>query len=363
MTPIKVDPRLIRLLRAEVRLSAERQIDRIRHEYVVPVVRGVLSYELRRSIARTQQELDEQTEAFSDIEADVVSRINDKLWQIWENWRAGFWSARTIVDICGYAGSAARKACTDYLRKKYPGRHALDVALRAALQSPQQEREIVPSELMLWQVELRIDLKEWRVGLPAWRDESRIAVTLENNPKLSEQLRTALEGKDLRELLPCLAEIIEEPLQYVELLNFLAVTRDVEAKYRAAVQRRLDLRIAPLHNTSLQPETEATRHGILQELWRAILHLSVTQRIVILLHGDTFEVLLEIVEREIATHRIMAQALELDEVQLIEILAGRPLADDELADRFSLEKDRVRGIRQDARRRLERHLGKKNLWG
>ena len=274
-----VDPRLMPLLKAKSRLAAEREISHLRQEFVSPVVRGVLTYELRRSTVRSQQELTEQNEAFQDIEADVVSRINDRLWEVWENWQEGNWVGRNIFDICGYSGAAARNACTDYLRMKYPGRHKLDTALRAALEAKE-----VP--LVRWHVELRLDWKEWRVGLLSWRDNNLAPVSLEGESLLRSELQSALVDKPQSEWLGIIAGILNFPVRYVELLDFLAVLGDVEAPYLRAAYQRIELELAPFHQLNLQPETEATRHGVLQQLWRGMLHLSQIQRAIVLQIGE-----------------------------------------------------------------------------
>jgi hypothetical protein len=354
LTHSRTDSRLLSLLRADSKSVAQHQIDRLREEYISPVVRGVLSYELRRSIARTEAELIEQNEAFRDIEADVLARLNEKLWQIWDN-RAVEGAEEQVLDICGYSGASARNACTDYLRKKYPGRHSLDKALHSGLDGGKME-------LILWQVEVRVDFKIWYIGHPEWKKSGLSAVSLEGDILLQSRLRRALEGKELSDLLLTVAQVIEAPLPYVELLNLLAEMRDVEKPYREARKQHVLMQVAPLHNRNLQPETEATRYAVIEELWQAVLHLSVKQRIALLFHGDTFEILLEIVEREIATPIVVAQSLEMEEDAFRRLLEGHSLVDEDIATYLQVEKERVRSIRQDARRHLRRHLEEKNLW-
>lgn len=341
-----MDRRLSRFFAASTDEEAVHALDRLLREHVHPVVRGVLAFELRRGKPTTQAELDDEDESFTDIENDVLVRLCRQFWKMRQQ-VSKVGATTPIQDICSYAGATARNACTDYLRRKYPGRHTLDMALRDALRNP-------GADPTLWETELGQDLKEWRCGWREWRDEDKEPVSLLGNPPLRSALQEMLTQLPRSEAVPAVCRVVGAPVRYQELLGLLAKAWDVETPYRVP-----ELRLPPYHGESEQPESAVLYLSWLVEIWEAIARLALPQRIAILLHEQGFRVLQEMLDRRVVTSGTVARALEISSKESAPLLSGGSLTDEQIARHFILDAERVRGHRQDGYRRLARILQEK----
>lgn len=344
---VRIDRRLIPILRAATEREARQQIEKVLSELTLPVVRSVLTYELRRGKATSLEQLNEEDTAFLDIERDVQARLSEKLWQLWDQWRAGQAWDNSLVDVCAYAGAAARNARVDYLRQKYPGRYALDMALRDALGT----KDADPT---LWRKKLSLDLHEWRCGYRVWKDEDREPVSLDRDLLLRARLQQELSKAPREQAVRRACDIAGAPLRFVELVNLLAKLWNVEVPYRTPL-----VRLLPLHSESDLPEVATLRRAALGELWDGLVLLSQPQCIAILLHDEGFAALLEMQERDVVARATVAEKLAIPENVLEALLEGPALSDTTIARAFGLDVSRVRGLRQDGYRRLERYLRRK----
>jgi hypothetical protein len=361
------DPALASFLRAPTEYMARQRLDLLVRDFISLTVTATLAFELRRGGGphSSTQQLRAETEEFEEISVIVNGKIAQRLIELRDSVLAISkeepFGGSPIRDLSRYAASAARHGYVDYLRQKRPGRHALDTALRVALQAS--------PDLALWQVPLRQDFYyEWRCGQVAWRDTHRPAIHLSTSPVLRSRIwqelsrggsaATALPRKEVLRRIFILAEA---PLLYRELLEFLAEFWDVEAPYRAAEREASSLRAPRIGaDPAADPEDVVRRMGALQELWTLVQPLSARQKAVLLLRLPSMgsgNLLEEIVRLGIASEEQVAQALDLSVETLRLHYSDLPLSDAGIADLLGFGPDAagtVRSIRQDARRRLSR---------
>lgn|GEM_PF-4153303 len=353
----RTDDALRPFLRAATSKEKERLFDRLDSEFLSPLAKAVLSQELRRGYAASSDELFAQNDAFRDLYLQIRARLAKRLNILHQRFAeadvTGFFTGETIGALSAYVVTAARHACVDYLRQKYPGRHALDVALRAVLESS--------DALGIWKVTQDTDILEWRCGKRAWQENGRDPLTLRANPTLQRRLKSGLNGLERGEALRVVFEIAPGPLRYTELLDFLADHWNVEATYRMADLERVPFHVAKPYQSGLQPEAAAVSYGTLQVIWGQMAVLNMEQAATLLLKMPPMgegNGLTELVRLGIATWTQIAQKAGIPEEELQALSATLPLEDEEIATRLHVAPDEVRRIRQDARRKLARHRGR-----
>src|SRR5207237_2321213 len=105
----------------------------LQREFITPLVTSTLARELRRGPSTSLARLWTDTETFQDIQSTVEGNIAIRLRRLHEALLHGSDQESPIADLSGYVKAAARHAFADYMRERRPGRHALDTALRTAL--------------------------------------------------------------------------------------------------------------------------------------------------------------------------------------------------------------------------------------
>jgi len=337
------DGALRRFLAADTRREAERQLDRLHREFFSVTVKRVLAEELRRGVPADKEEMDETRDSSNDIFLMVRAGITRRLLTLWEQPPP----KEGISHLHAYVVAASRNACVDYLRRKYPGRHALDNALHAALENR-------PS-LALWRTPLDGGHQEWRCGKPEWQDQA--PVELRFDERLQDRIAAAIRDLSRADALARIFEVTQAPLRFVELLSFLSDYWDVEAPYRTAERESVPFRVPKPYQSGFQPEEIVTLIGTLQTWWRRIRTLSPLQAATLLLKFPEFEsgsYLNALIRFDITTWPTLARTMGLETSQLREVAANAPLEDAEIAELLGLAPEDIPRIRQDARRRLKR---------
>jgi hypothetical protein len=344
-------------LTTNTRREAERRFDWLHAQFLSDTITRVLTEELRRGAFTRPEEVYEAQETFGEISLLVRGKIFARLIALWEDRQKPDWSSRSFRDPIGsfhaYVVAVVQNACVDYLRRKYPGRHALDNALRAALD--------VRPDLALWRVPLntdtRPDIQEWRCGRPEWRDGGRFPALLLSGDPLARHLSSELGGLDRAAALARVFEVTQAPLRFTQLLDFLADLWDVEAVHRNALHERADFHVPKPYLRGIQPEEVVDLMGMLQSLWGRVRRLSTPQAAVLLLKVPEHEsgsFLDAMVHLEIAGWQDIAGITGLSVTLLQRIAESVPLTDHEIADVLDVAPEDVPRIRQDARRRLSR---------
>jgi hypothetical protein len=256
-----------------------------------------------------------------------------------------------IGNLCAYAAVVARNACVDHLRAKYPGRHALDVALRSALAA-------LPN-VGLWSVSGGPGKSPVLIcGFSKWRNAGRIPVSIINSRAVEDRLRSELAGVGRSDVLARAFNLFDSPYYYSELLTFLADYWDVERIYRITESETVLFRVPMPYLSDLHPERIVETIGLYQRLWPKLKLLSEKQAKVIMFKLPDYDedrtFLDALVEFTAATWLEIADVTGVSTAVLTEITAKLPLEDTALAELLSIGVVDVRRIRQDARRKLSR---------
>ena len=307
------------------------------------MITQVLTEELRRSALVSREEQDEVQDSFNDISLLVRANLAKRLLTLWEQPPP----KERIAHLHAYVVAVARNACVDDLRRKYPGRHALDNALRAALENR--------PGLALWRTPLESGLQEWRCGKQ--EQQSQLPRGLRFDERLQQRLARSVQDLSHAEALPRIFSIASAPLRFVELLSFLSELWDVEAPYRLAEREFVPFRVPKPYQSGFQPEEIVTLIGTLQTVWQQVRSLSALQAATLLLKLPEFEngsYLNALVEFDLTTWPVLARTMGLETRRLQEIAPQAPLEDAEIAALLGLTPSVVPRLRQDARRRLIR---------
>ena len=340
-------------LATPTRRDADRRFDWLHAEFLSDTVQRVLTAELRRGAFTSPEEAYEYHEIFLDLSFLVRAKIFGLLLKLWEDRQDNAGTGRIPHDKIGnfytYVVTVTKNACVDYLRRKYPGRHALDNALRVSLE--------VRPDLTLWRIPIDNTTQEWRCGRPDWRDAGRFPITLQPTDDIAVRLKKELADLDRSEALARVFEVTQAPLRYTQLLNFLVEYWDVEAVHRNALRERVDFRVPKPYVRGIQPEEVVDLMGRLQRIWGQIKHLTPAQAAVVLLKVPEYEegsFLDEMVRLRVASWIDIAQITHLSVDLLLKLSMSVPLSDREIGDVLNIATEEVPRIRQDARRRLER---------
>ena len=341
---------LRRFLAAPNRRAAERELERLQREFFSVAANQVLTEELRRGVPANKGELDETQDTFNDVSLMIRAKIAQRLLTLWEQPPP----RETIQHLRAYVVTVARNACVDYLRRKYPGRHALDNSLRAALDNrPPFAR---------WRTRIHGDIQEWRCGKAEWHAQERPPIGLRFNDALRDRVAFAIRDLSRADAVARIFEITEAPLRFVELLFFLSDYWDVEAPYRIAERESVPFRVPKPYQTGLQPEEVISVIGTLQTLWQQIKPLSPPQAATLLLKLPAFEAgsyLNALVRFRVTTWSSLASVMDMEPAKLRQIASDVPLEDAEIAELLGLAPEDIARIRQDARRRLKGNGGRR----
>ncbi len=338
---------LERFLSAPNRHAAEQELERLHREFFSVVASQVLTEELRRGVPADRGEIEETQDTFSDVSLMIRASIAQRLLTLWEQPVP----KEGIRHLRAYVVTVARNACVDYLRRKYPGRHALDNSLRVALGNR--------PKLALWRTDISRDLQEWRCGKPEWQNLPPIMLRFDEG--LQGRIAAAIRDLSRRDALPRIFEITQGPVRFVELLSFLSDFWDVEAPYRTAEREYVPFRVPKPYQSGFQPEEIATLIGTLQTVWQQVRTLSPPQAVTLLLKLPEFEAgsyLNALVRFDITTWPALARTMGLETSRLREVAADAPLEDTEIAELLGLTPEDIPRIRQDARRRLIRQTAR-----
>ncbi len=340
-------------LATPTRRDADRRFDWLHAEFLSDTVTRVLTEELRRGIYTRPEEIYEDQDTFHDLSVLVQGKIFGRLIQLWEDCRKTDPTTpapgRMIDNLYAYVVAITQNACVDHLRRKYPGRHALDNALRTALE--------VRRDLALWRIAIDKDTHEWRCGRSEWRDAAHAPTPIAFSEALEGRLKSELAGLSRAEALVCVFEVTQSPLLFTRLLNFLAKYWNVEAAHWNALRERADFRVPKPYLHGIQPEEVVDMMGLLQNIWEQVKLLNPAQAAVMLLKVPEYEngsFLDAMVRLKVTSWQAMAQVTPLSIALFQKLSLSVPLSDHEIAAVLNIALEDVPRIRQDARRRLAR---------
>ncbi len=339
------DPLLLPYLTAQNDDEADEQLARLLDEQVEPLAKSIISYKLRVYFDRSSAK--EADDVFGDTVVNLLthlSRLKHKT------------QSPSIRSFRGYVAVTTYRACSEYLRRKYPQRHSLKNKLRYFLNHQ--------PGFALWEDEGG-DLV---AGLGHWQSQT----FTDANQHIARQLRGALDdfrsealpdgsaqGLSLHELLKAVFNRTEAPLELDSLVSIVADLWQVKDEPAHSDTQGNEDRLAQLADSRTSRVAEFDHHSYLATLWGEIKQLSPRHCSALLLNlrDDQNESALDLfVFTGIASLKEIATALGKTEVWLAEVWNRLPLADELIAEHLALERQQIINLRRTARTRLARRM-------
>lgn len=259
-----------------------------------------------------------------------------------------------IGDLRGLAAVIAHRACSQWMRRQSPERHAFKNRLYYLLT---RQRGFA-----LW----RNKANKMVAGFAAWQG-MEVAETdgrlqqLPNEEALTAQIRLLKAGRraDWGATLAAVFDYLGGPIEFDKLVTALAALLGIADRPIESVDQIRD--IDSLNASGGKPDAalQVEQRIFLQMLWEEVRRLPLNQRVALLLNlrdhqGEGCIALFPAIG--IATFRQLAEALDMDAEKLAEIWNELPLDDARIADLLQLTRQQVINARLSARRRLERRL-------
>ncbi len=310
--------------------------------HIEAVIKGTIRYKLHlRSHNAT-----ERAEA-DDIYQEVVMQLLAELRQFRRQP-----DAYPIADVRGLAATIAHRACSRWMRRQFPERHAFKNRLHYLLTRQtgfavwQNEDGKRMAGFALWQ-------REWKAGT------AERLIQLRQDDELLAHIRSIKGGRPQESggALAAIFNFLGSPVEFDELVNVLAAQlqiRDQPIESTDQIEDNIGL-AAGEADTAWQVE----KRTFLQRLWEEVRQLPLNQRGALLLNlkdpsGGGCIALFP--ATGIATVRQLAEVLEMTAEDFAALWNELPLEDARIAQILRLTRQQVINARKSARERLTRRL-------
>jgi DNA-directed RNA polymerase specialized sigma24 family protein len=342
--PAKLDSLLEPLLLRASDDQVDEILSRVITTHAEPVVKGIIRYKLHLRSQHTA----ERAEA-DDIHQEVLVQLLAELQQLRQQP-----DAYPIADVRGWAAMIAHRACSRWMRRQFPERHAFKSRLHYLLTRQR--------DLALWQNENG----KLMAGFAVWQGQEK-AATAERLRQASDeegvltQIRLLKTGRQQESggALAAVFNWLGRPIEFNELVNALAAL--------------LQIRDQPIESTDQINETagltSTARHAdtawlvekriFLQRLWEEVRQLPLNQRAALLLNlkdASGRGCIALFIATGVATLRELAQVLEMSAEDFARLWNELPLEDARIAQILQLTRQQVINARKSARERLVRRL-------
>ena len=206
--PANTDALLEPLLLAASDEQADTFLSQLITTHVEPVIKGVIRYKLHFNSHHAVEEAEAD-----DIRQEVTVQLLAALQKLRQQPHA-----HSISDVRGLAAVIAHRACSRWMRRQFPERHALKNRLHYLLTRQ--------SGFALWQNENQ----KLMAGFAAWQGQKRTATkgrlkSLADDERLLAQIRLLQTGRQQTESSDILAAIFNHlggPIEFDELISALA---------------------------------------------------------------------------------------------------------------------------------------------
>jgi RNA polymerase sigma factor (sigma-70 family) len=309
-----------------------------------PVIKGIVRYKLHLN----SKSADGRAEA-DDVYQEVLVQLLAELRQLRRQP-----DEHPITDVRGMAAVIAHRACSRWMRRQFPERHALKNRLHYLLT---RQRGFA-----LWQDEERKLL----AGFAAWQGDKRAADAarlghMADEEGLLAHIRLLKSGRQ-QELGDALAAIFNHlggPVQFDELVSMLAGLLQIRDQPIESIAE--DEESAAFQAVSGEPDPawQVEKRTFLQRLWEELQQLPRNQRAALLLNlkgADGCGCIALFPATGIATLRQLAAALEMSAEGFAELWNELPLEDSRIAELLGLTRQQVINARKSGRERLTRRL-------
>ncbi|SRR6266545_1441015 len=343
-SPAKIDTLLEPLLLDASDEQADEVLLRLINVHAEPVIKGVIRYKLRLSASRATQ----QAEA-DDIYQEVILQFLGQLRRFRE-----LPGGHPIADVRGMAAVIAHRACSRWMRRQFPERHALKNRLHYVLTRQRG--------LALWQNEAGKQV----AGFAEWQEQKRVMTSarlehLADNEELSSQIGILKSGKqkELAEAVATIFNHIGSPIEFDELVTALGILLGISDQPIEALAEGEDAFDSLPASGAPDPAWQIEKRFFLQRLWEELQQLPLNQRAALLLNlkdagGGGCITLFP--ATGIATLRQLADVLEISPDSFAELWNELPLEDSRIAELLKLTRQQVINARKSGRERLARRL-------
>lgn len=343
--PANTDALLEPLLLAAGDEQADTFLSQLITTHVEPVIKGVIRYKLHFNSHHAV----EQAEA-DDIRQEVMVQLLAELQKLRQQPQA-----HSISDVRGLSAVIAHRACSRWMRRQFPERHALKNRLHYLLTRQ--------SGFALWQNEKQ----KLMAGFAAWQGQKGTAskgrlTSLADDEKLLAQIRLLQSGRQQAESSDILAAIFNHlggPIEFDELISALAALLYIRDQPVESTDQ--DENAIALTATGGERDTawQVEKRIFLQRLWEEVRQLPLNQRAALLLNlkdADGRGCIALFPAAGIATIRQLAETLGMSAEEFTELWNELPLEDARIAERLRLTRQQVINARKSARERLKRRL-------
>jgi RNA polymerase sigma factor (sigma-70 family) len=342
-SPAKFDALLEPLLLAASDERADEVLSSLINAHAEPVIKGVIRYKLHLNSQRASQR-DDADDLYQEVLLQLLGQLRQFRTQP---------GAHPIADLRGMAAVIAHRACSGWMRRQFPERHALKNRLHYLLTRQRG--------LALWQGEDGKPL----AGFAAWQGRKK-AVSAARLGELSdgEGLPAsvhALRGGGQQKLGDALAAIFNHlggPVEFDELVRALAALLGIRDQPNESLPENED---AAGFTTAAEsdPAWHIEKRIFLQRLWEELQQLPRNQRAALLLNlkdaGGRGCITL-FPATGVATLRQLAGALEMSADDFARLWNELPLEDARIAELLGLTRQQVINARKSGRERLARRL-------
>jgi RNA polymerase sigma factor (sigma-70 family) len=342
--PAEIDP----LLEPLLLLAGDQQADDIISQLIAlhaePVIKGIISYKLHLHCHHTIG----QTDA-GDIYQEAIVQLLEVLQQLRERP-----AANPVSDLRGLAAVIAHRACSRWMRRQFPERHAFKNRLYYLLT---RQRGFA-----LWQNEN----KKLIAGFAIWQGEKNAAAEwrlerLSDDEELLARIRLLKTGSqaDWGGTLAAILDYLGNPVEFDKLVEALAALLQYEDQPIESIDQIKDTIGFEASAGGPDAAWQVEKRIFLQRLWEEVRQLPLNQRMALLLNlRDTeggggialFPAL------RIATLHQLAEVLEMSGEKLAEMWNDLPLEDARIGELLQLTRQQVINVRKAARKRLRRRL-------
>src|SRR5262245_25377627 len=252
------------------------------------------------------------------------------------------------------AAVIAHRACSRWMRRQFPERHALKNRLHYLLT---RQRGFA-----LWQDED----KKLIAGFGAWQgqrksENPRLLVGLSDNERLIENVRLLESGKRQKSsnALAAIFDHLGGPIEFDELVSCVASLLQIRDQPIESTGQNSDTVAFEAAGLQPDPAWQVEKRIFLQRLWDELRQLPVNQRAALLLNlkdpeGGGCIALFPVTG--IATVRQLAEALEIPAERFAALWNQLPLEDARIAELLGLTRQQVINARKSGRERLARRL-------
>ncbi|MET0626159.1 MAG: hypothetical protein ABW250_24710 [Pyrinomonadaceae bacterium] len=343
-SPAKIDALLEPLLLASSAERADEVLSSLIDAHADPVIKGVIRYKLHLNSQRASQRADAD-----DLYQEALLQLLGQLRQFRE--RPG---AHPIADVRGMAAVIAHRACSGWMRRQFPERHALKNRLHYLLTRQRG--------LALWQGE---DGK-LLAGFAAWQGRKKAAGAtrlgeLSDGEGLPANVQKFRGGgqKGLGDALAAIFNHAGGPVEFDELVRALAALLGIRDQPLESLPENEDAAGFTTAAGESDPAWHIEKRMFLQRLWEELQQLPRNQRAALLLNlkdaGGRGCITL-FPATGVATLRQLAGALEMGADDFARLWSELPLEDARIAELLGLTRQQVINARKSGRERLARRL-------